>query len=120
MQYHGYLLCRIKIGSMFWVRKVFKSNSHTPAKLYFIVQIRFHYLTNLSGVKLSYANINGVEISGAVLKDVHMNSSKVVNSKIRNTDMTDANLYNANPTGTKVSGETLKDTVLCKAIMPSG
>jgi uncharacterized protein YjbI with pentapeptide repeats len=29
---------------------------------------------NLSGVKLSYSNINEVDISVAVLKDAHMNS----------------------------------------------
>jgi hypothetical protein len=34
--------------------------------------------------------------------------------------MTVANLYNADLTGTKVSEETLKDTVLCKTIMLSG
>jgi antitoxin component YwqK of YwqJK toxin-antitoxin module len=29
-----------------------------------------------NGVKLSYSNINGADISGAVLKDAHMNNSK--------------------------------------------
>ena len=43
-----------------------------------------------------------------------------MNSKIRNSDINDANLYNANLTGTKVSEETLKDAELCKTIMPSG
>ena len=49
-----------------------------------------------------------------------MNSSKVVNSNIKESDMTGANLYRADLTGTKVSKETLKDAVLCKTIMPSG
>ena len=49
-----------------------------------------------------------------------MNSSKILNSKISDTNMTGANLYSADLTGTKVSKETLKDTVLCKTIMPSG
>ena len=43
-----------------------------------------------------------------------------MNSKIRNSDINGANLYNADLTGTKVSKETLKDAVLCKTIMPSG
>jgi hypothetical protein len=34
--------------------------------------------------------------------------------------MTGTNLYNADLTDTKVSKETLKDTVLCKTNMPSG
>jgi uncharacterized protein YjbI with pentapeptide repeats len=43
-----------------------------------------------------------------------------VNSKIKNSDITGANLYNADLTGTKVSEETLKSAVLCKTVMPSG
>ena len=43
-----------------------------------------------------------------------------MNSKIRNSDINGANLYNADLTGTKVSEETLKDAVLCKTIMSSG
>jgi hypothetical protein len=34
--------------------------------------------------------------------------------------MTGANLYNADLTDTRVSDKILKDTVLCKTIMPSG
>ena len=34
--------------------------------------------------------------------------------------MTGANLYNADLTDTGISDKTLKDTVLCKTIMPSG
>ena len=34
--------------------------------------------------------------------------------------MTGTNLYNADLTDTKVSDETLKDTVLCKTTRPSG
>ena len=34
--------------------------------------------------------------------------------------MTGANLYNADFTDTRVSKKTLKDTVLCKTIMPFG
>ena len=34
--------------------------------------------------------------------------------------MTSTNLYNADLTDTKVSDETLKGTVLCKTILPSG
>ena len=34
--------------------------------------------------------------------------------------MTGANFYKADLTGSKVSKKTLKDTVLCKTIMPSG
>ena len=34
--------------------------------------------------------------------------------------MTGANLYNAELTDTKVSDATLKGTVLCKTVMPSG
>jgi uncharacterized protein YjbI with pentapeptide repeats len=57
--------------------------------------------TNLTGVKLNYANINEVVMCGAVLKDAHMNSYKLVNSKIRNSDMIITNFYNADLTGKK-------------------
>jgi uncharacterized protein YjbI with pentapeptide repeats len=49
-----------------------------------------------------------------------MNSSKILNSKISDTNMTGANLHSADLTGTKVSEETLKDAVLCKTIMSYG
>ena len=49
-----------------------------------------------------------------------MNNAKVVNSRISYSDMTGTNLYNADLTNTRVSDKTLKDTVLCKTIMPSG
>ena len=49
-----------------------------------------------------------------------LNNAKAVNSRISYSNMTGANLYNANLNGTKAPKETLKDTVLCKAIMPSG
>ena len=49
-----------------------------------------------------------------------LNNAKVVNSRRSYSDMTGAHLYNTDLTDTKVSEETLKDTVLCKTIMPSG
>jgi uncharacterized protein YjbI with pentapeptide repeats len=73
--------------------------------------------TNLTGGKLSYANINGVEMSNVMLGGAKLNNVKVVKSRISYSDMTGTN--NTDLADTRVSGKTLKDTVLCKTIMPS-
>ena len=49
-----------------------------------------------------------------------MNSSKIVDSNIINSDMTGANLYSADLSKTRIDNVKFQDTVFCKTIMPSG